>query len=355
MKIEETLLFSDLDKESLNKIKLLGAEKSFTPNQAIIREGEVGNEFYIILKGKVKVTQGEKILSFIKEGDFFGEMALLEDAPRSASIYSITPVIVVIFTRDEFKEILSFSPEVSLKILKTLSKRLRDTNIKMLDEIKRETRLSTIGQLAGTVIHDLKGPISVIKGYVEFLGRKNLDEKKRLEYVSIVRDELERLLNMTKDFLEFSKGKESLQLMDVDGKQLILETVNFLKEKAANKGIEIEINGEETCIKCDPMKIKRVFTNVLLNSIESMEEGKITITTKKNKDITIIVEDNGPGMSPEVREKIFDPFFTLKSGGTGLGMTIVKKIINDHSGTVIVESEKGHGTTVTITLPGCSS
>jgi len=355
MEIEETLLFSDLDRESLNKIKSLGTKKSFSPNQVIIREGEKGDEFYIILKGKVKVMQGEKILSFIKEGDFFGEMALLEDAPRSASIYAITPVIVVIFTRDEFKGILSFSPEVSLKILKTLSKRLRDIDAKMLEEIKRETRLSTLGQLAGTVIHDLKGPISVIKGYVELLGRKNLEEKKRLEYVSIVRDELERLLNMTKDFLEFSKGKESLQLMNVDVKQLILETVNFLKEKAGKKGIEIEVSGEEVCIKCDPMKIKRVFTNILLNSIESMEEGKITINTKINKNVTIIVEDNGPGMAPEVREKIFDPFFTLKSGGTGLGMTIVKKIINDHNGTILVEGEEDYGTTVTITLPGCSS
>jgi len=355
MKIEETLLFSDLDKESLNKIKSLGTTKSFTPSQAIIREGEVENEFYIILEGKVKVMQGGKILSFIKEGDFFGEMALLEDAPRSASIFAITPVIVVIFSRDEFKRILSFSPEVSLKILKTLSKRLRDTNIKMLEEIRRETRLSTLGQLAGTVIHDLKGPISAIKGYIELLGRKNLEEEERLEYVSIVRDELDRLLNMTKDFLEFSKGKESLQLMEVDGKQLILETVNFLKEKAGNKGIKMEVNGEEVCIKCDPTKIKRVFTNILLNSIESMEGGKITIVTRRNKDVTIIFTDDGPGMIPEVREKIFDPFFTMKSGGTGLGMTIVKKIINDHNGTIIVESEKGYGTTVTIILPGCSS
>ena len=86
-----------------------------------------------------------------------------------------------------------------------------------------------------------------------------------------------------------------------------------------------------------------------------MEGGKITIVTRRNKDVTIIFTDDGPGMIPEVREKIFDPFFTMKSGGTGLGMTIVKKIINDHNGTIIVESEKGYGTTVTIILPGCSS
>ncbi len=347
MEIKDVEIFKGLDDKEIDFVKKEGEIINIKNGEVLINEGEEGDSLYVILKGSFSVTSKGSTIKVLKEGEIIGEMAILLGGKRTATCKAIEDSVLFKMDKERFFEFTNKHPETGIKILRILSLRLKETTDKMLDEIRRDTALKTIGRLAGTVIHDLKSPITVIKGYLEFLEKDlSLDERKKI--IEILKKEINKLLSMIQDFLEFSRGKETLRPVKVDLKDYIQEIILFMKEEASKKNIEIKITGEGFCSNIDPIKMRRVFTNIIQNSIEAMEKGLIEIILK---DGEIVFKDNGKGMSPEVKERIFEPFFTSKQTGTGLGMTIVKKIIEDHNGKILVNSELGKGTEISIFLP----
>lgn len=239
---------------------------------------------------------------------------------------------------------------IALLILYMLKKSYDIANIHMsIKEIEKEKQ---IRNSLFKITHEIKNPIAVCKGYLDMFDK---DNPKHLKFIPIIKTEINRTLTIMNDFMEFSKIKLDLEIMDIE---LLLEEVlntlsNLLDEN--NIKLEYEIQDDEIYINGDYDRLKQVFINIIKNSVEALEnicDAKIVVNYKiiDNK-IIINIKDNGVGMNDEVKSKIFEAFYTTKKCGTGLGISLSKEIIDGHKGTIIYESEENFGTTVKITLP----
>ena len=200
--------------------------------------------------------------------------------------------------------------------------------------------------------HEIKNPLAVCKGYLEMINLN--DQEKSKKYISIMKQEINRSLNIISDFVEYNKIKVVNEQIDLG---ILLEEVydSFKLLVNANniKLIYNEMSDEEIYIMGDYERLKQVLINLLKNSLESIDKkGKIEIKTNiHNKYIDIIVEDSGKGMNKEVLSKLTEMFYTTKENGTGLGVALSNEIINAHNGSLIYKSEINKGTKATIRLP----
>jgi len=230
-------------------------------------------------------------------------------------------------------------------------------SIRLTEEKLRMERLSTIGNMAGEIIHDLKGPMTTIMGFAELLERDDCTPQEQKDFSKIISTEVEQMVEMVEEILEFSRGSRmKLNLQPCDVGQLVAEVTEVLKRIFSEQGIELVT--KLTCAKkiyADKEKLKRVFFNIANNAKEAMQNyGKFSINTYLHNAtyVEFRLADSGTGIPPHVKENIFEPFVTHgKKRGTGLGMSIAKKIITDHSGEIWVESEEGKGTIFYFTVP----
>ncbi len=245
------------------------------------------------------------------------------------------------FRNDDVRLIISLASQISRSIE---AYRLRD------EKIKAE-RLASIGNMMSTIVHDLRTPMNNIQGFVELLTEEE-EENLRQEYAEIVNQQIKILTNMTRDVLDFAKGKTSILPVKYPVNKIIDEFVKLFKNDIIKKGFAFnaECNASSN-VYVDPEKINRVFMNIMKNALEAMDEGgRFSIVANQvNGDIEFLLSDTGKGIPEEIRDRLFDSFVTSgKKEGTGLGLAIVKKIIDEHKGRIEVESETGKGTTFKI-------
>ncbi|MGB9592180.1 MAG: sensor histidine kinase, partial [Candidatus Kryptoniota bacterium] len=229
---------------------------------------------------------------------------------------------------------------------------------KMLDDftatLEKEKRLASIGELSASIAHDLRSPIAAIRlslGDLENLSKDSTESQKTIENAKAAIGRIERLIN---DILWYSRA-DLLKKSKVNLAHSLMDTVSMFTDEAKRRSVKIELNCDESImLDADATRLNEIFTNVLSNALEAVRdnEGKISITAKRVNDKSLIeFADNGRGISNEIMSKIFVPFFTTKQGGTGLGLPIVKRLVNAHGGEISVHSIEGKGTTVAITLP----
>lgn len=238
-------------------------------------------------------------------------------------------------------------PGIHLCILEDVTER-RQTEARLL---KAET-LNVVGEMAAGVAHEIRNPLTSLKGFIQLL--KN-ESQAHDAYYSIILNEVDRIEYIIKEFLLLAKTDRQ----HIEKSSLVLtlkETVSLLQTQAILKNIELEMEIGEGIpdIDCDPFQIKQVFINLIKNGIEATAEGG-TITIKafrKGKDyVHFCFTDNGTGMPNQVLDRIGKPFYTTKEEGTGLGLMVSYKIIENHKGRVRVSSEVGKGTTFEVVLP----
>lgn len=203
------------------------------------------------------------------------------------------------------------------------------------------------------ITHEIKNPIAVIKAYLDMLDTNNKEQIDK--YIPIIKEEIKRLLNLLQDFLLVNKVNISFDIMDIN---MLLEDIidkQLIALKENNINVEEDIVDDEVYINGDYNRLSQVVINIIKNSIEAMNKdknNKIKIKSKlDNNDILVIVEDNGMGISSSNLEKIKEPFYTTKSKGTGLGVSLSEEIIKAHHGDLEYESKENVGTKVTIRLP----
>lgn len=214
-------------------------------------------------------------------------------------------------------------------------------------------KLSVAGELVGSIAHELRNPLTTVKGFLQLIEKSGDMNDKSKKYLATVNGELEKIERIASEFLALARPhKENKTENNLSE---LLENVQILMEpEAANKAIAIhkKIDNQNITIMCDDVKIKQVFINVIKNAIEAMDEGDITLYTQDEMDnVHIFVTDNGPGIPDDILNQLNQPFMTTKENGTGLGILISEKIVEDHNGTLLVESDVGKGTTFTVTLP----
>jgi signal transduction histidine kinase len=245
------------------------------------------------------------------------------------------------FRSDDIRLINSLASQISRSI----------ETYQLKDEKIKADRLASIGNMMSTIVHDLRTPMSNIYGFVDLMQEEE-DQNVRQEYAEIIIKQINILNNMTKDILDFAKGKTTILPVKHAVDKLLDDFTKVFKPDVEKKGFKFESAcNVQAMIYIDPEKITRVFMNIMKNAIEAMDEdGKFSITANQvNGEIEFLLSDTGEGIPAEIRDKLFDSFVTSgKKGGTGLGLAIVKKLIDQHKGRIEVDSEPGKGTTFKI-------
>jgi PAS domain S-box-containing protein len=219
--------------------------------------------------------------------------------------------------------------------------------------LHRQDKLAAVGQLAAGVAHEIRNPLTSMKGYTEFL---QLDEKDpdRIEFLYIILDEIERVNTIVEDFMVLAKPK-AVELEEKNVVPVIKNVVALLEFEARKKNVclTFECSQEIIQIECDENRLKQVFLNFIKNGIEAMPNGgdMHVKTIIQDNNVHISFHDSGVGISEEKLKKLGEPFYTTKKNGNGLGLMVSFKIIESHNGKVFVESEPNKGTTFNIFLP----
>lgn len=222
-------------------------------------------------------------------------------------------------------------------------------------EIARSQRLASIGSLAAGVAHEIRNPLSSIKGFATYFKEKLRGSPEDTRTADIMIQEVERLNRVVRQLLDLSRPMEMKKVPTSVG-SLIEHTLKLTELQARKKGISIKTDiapGTPDAV-IDPDRIKQALLNLCLNALEAMKTGgTLTLSLRRQDEraLMIGISDTGPGIPRKEMDRIFDPFYTTKTSGTGLGLAIVHRIIEAHGGEIRVTSDPGGGTTFTILLP----
>ena len=384
-RVEEIIhlsLFKELPEDEIKRIATVLGKQCYNKDEFIITEEDPGDVLYILVTGSLYVTKNintnqQEILNLIETpGELFGEMALVEDKPRCAGVVASVNCEVLTIKKEDFLELVGNLPKFTLQVARNISNYLRNTDQRLIsvlqeknaeltlayqklqetqEELIRQERISLIGRMASTILHDMKNPMSAISGYAQLIKMRELPREKLSNYADIIDREVKHFSSMAQELLAFARGEGKMKLIEVELSAFLNELSESVTVKFKEHGMKLDCKlNHQGRLKIDTSRMRRAIDNIISNAIEAMNEGGVfTIETMDSDDkVQIILSDTGYGMTEDVLERMFEEFFTYgKSTGTGLGMAICKRIIDDHDGTIKVESILGEGTKFTIELP----
>ncbi len=230
------------------------------------------------------------------------------------------------------------------------------------EELVRSEKLISLGRLSAGVAHEIRNPLNAMKGAIVHLQRRRSDDRLVKEYTHLVSEEIDRLSQFVSEFLHFA-GQSKPKPVSTDINQLIVSTQQLFEEGAKEKEIRFHnrLDPDLPLIEVDPYQIEQVVVNLLINAMDAITDGgDITFSTralnhrngpKVGRKVRITIEDNGFGIPPDQLKNVFDPFFSTKDAGTGLGLPLSLGIVENHGGHIRISSQEGIGTSVIIELP----
>jgi PAS domain S-box-containing protein len=256
---------------------------------------------------------------------------------------------------------VSVVPLVQKKSVRGTIITVEDITDKKREEVKnrRLESLASLTNLAATVAHEIKNPLGSISIYVQLLRKavtqaQGALEGKMVEYLNVVDEEIERLNRIVVDFL-FAVRPLTFELVPMDVGGLIRSIASFFGEELTRGGIDLRLEVDDSLpsILGDERFLRQMVVNLIKNAMGAMEKGgTLTLSARRKEDVIVLtVEDTGIGIPEAVLGRIFEPYFTTKADGTGLGLTMAYKVVKEHGGDISVQSEAGRGTAFTVTLP----
>lgn len=348
--------------EELQTLEGAGQSRLFAAGQTIFSAGDPGDGFYVVEAGRVEISavvgnNEPRVLATIGPGDFFGEMAVLDDAPRSATARAETDTRTFFLSREQLLSLLDRRPRIALNLIREFSNRMRALNQKYLDEIIQAERLAVVGRFAGTIVHDFKNPLQVIGLAAELACSEHTAPPMRAKAQNRIALQIERMTNMLHELIEFTKPSgQRTSHSPVNFARYMNPLAEEIRAEIADRGVRLEVINPPPSVevRIQPQRLTRLFYNLLNNAVDEMSGGGTVFMRFAMDDttLTVEIEDTGRGIAPEIAQTLFQPFATHgKVHGTGLGLTICKRIVEDHGGKISARSAVGKGATFAFMLP----
>jgi signal transduction histidine kinase len=238
----------------------------------------------------------------------------------------------------------------------TAFSRMRKTLENTQRQLLESERLATIGRMASSISHDLRHSLAAVVANAEFLSESQLDRRQREDLYQEVRTAVDQMTDMLESLLEFSRTSESLRPTYGSLQEPLERAIHTMRTHPDSSRINLAVNCQQRCEGWfDSKRLERAFQNLLLNAFEAVpqENGKVQVRMQEKQGrVEIRIEDNGPGIPEDIRDNLFESFVSSgKQNGTGLGLTVVQKIIQDHGGEINVEKTSDKGTVFLVILP----
>jgi two-component system sensor kinase FixL len=220
------------------------------------------------------------------------------------------------------------------------------------EQLREQSALARLGEMAAVIAHEVKNPLAGIRGVVQVIGGRLPAESTDAKMMKEIVSRIDSLDGLMKDLLLFARPPKP-QRQPTEINALVRVTADLLQRDQSLAGLRIEVNGTVPPVMVDPEMMKMVIQNLLINGAHAMQSaGTVRVEIGMASDVcTIAVSDTGPGIPADVRNKMFAPFFTTKSRGTGLGLPTAKRFVEAHHGQILVDCPPLGGTTVTVRLP----
>lgn len=380
-------LLASLDRGTLNRLM---TEHLIEPGEIICYEGDRGSAMYLIRSGKVIVVKGSlespTILAYRGPGELIGEMALLENQPRSATNIALDTVRLLQIDREGFQQWVSSNPAIGMSIMATLSARLRasdDVRASALEGgrqlIQQVSRLQTEKEqllelqrvrqeTSDLVVHDLRNPLGTIYGALsmfEMVLPEDIlrDNRELLDLANAACERMQRLVDSLLDVAKLETGEMLIGLQAADLRPLLKDAAHRQALATRMRGIEINVvtPADLPTVLIDTEKIERVLVNLLDNAIKySPDNEVITLVAdvdESQQQLVVSVTDRGLGIPPEDRERVFERFAQVAGPkairrGFGLGLTFCRLAVEGHGGHIWIEAgPDGRGSRFIFTLP----
>lgn len=326
--------------------------QSYCDRDVLFEEGDPGDAVCLVLSGDIEVLirvgGREQILGHFVEGEFVGEMAVLDGGGRSACARAHGPVTVGKIPKDLMIHVLLEEPAaVSLHLFQQMLAYLRHTNNLFVGKMLYKERLAVVGEMASSLMHDLRNPLTGIRISADIISIKNPGDPETVSFCDRIRFQCDRVTAMTRDLLHFSKGDSGLHIERTTTTAFLNRFQLLHEDYLRESGLTLEITADQAEIGIDELRCLRLLQNLVTNAVDALmrkPDGRIEIRGWVENDLfNLSISDNGPGISEAIRDRVFQPFVTDgKKGGIGLGMAIVNNVVTAHHGKIKLEtSEKG--------------
>lgn len=359
--LEHAEFFRLLAPAELAPIHAVARDRTFAAGQEIFREGDPGDGLYVVTSGQVEISgtlsNGRRqVFSQLGPGQIFGEMAVIEQLPRSACAVAVLPTTVTFVARDEMHKLIEKTPALATALLQLVSHRLREFDRHYLREVVQAERLAAVGQFARSIIHDLKNPLNIISLTTELFGRADATDATRAAAKERITRQLDRINGLVTDMLQFTQDGQALAFAPVNYERFIHQLVGELQPEFEYHSVTLQCANPPPAItvRMDAKRLRRVFYNLTHNAADAMGgKGRLTLHfAQTNGELVTEIADTGPGIAPEIIERLFQPFATHgKAHGSGLGLSICKKIVEDHGGNISARNDPAGGAIFAFTLP----
>lgn len=370
--------FPGIELNHADEIIASGQVNTYPSGVTLCHEGLQEYVFYIILSGQVQVTMQldgseERLLQRLSPGGFFGEMAIIHDAPRAASVTTIAPTTVLEIHKESFTGLLERSKSVSLAIIREVSRRLRDNDAMAIEDLRLKAKelAEAYQQLAEeefarsqfltTISHELRTPLMAANGYLQAVRAGMIQGDALPGAIDVIWRNVQEITSLTNDILFLQEMELILpEFRPTDVVAVVKAAIESERPLAERIGVNVRFEAGPSLplISGDPKSLQRALGAVLNNAIKfSPDGGEVQVTARQmDGEIVLVFQDHGVGIPPEAMHRIFQRFFHLDIicgrmfRGIGLGLSIAKHVIEQHNGTIEVVSELEKGSTFTIRL-----
>jgi len=352
--------------------------RSYSPGAVLCRENAIEDRFYMILEGEVEVSKNinnneVRLLKTLGAGDFFGEMALIHNAPRAATVRAKTSLTTLELNKAAFDRVLNNSSSIAMAMVSEISDRLRQNDQMAVDDLRlRASELADAYQKLAeqdlarrefltSVAHELRTPLMVATGYLQMLQRGIIGGDQLTAGIETVARNVQQITTLVNDILFLQEMDLVLpEFQAVDMNAVARTVLEKYEAKASERGVKFRFTSSPSLplVSGDVKSLERALMALVDNAIKfSPKGGDVEIRLEAVEDkVHVAIEDHGIGIEKENLNHIFDRFYHLEKhgddlfGGIGLGLAITRQVIEQHHGSLNVTSVAGRGSTFTITL-----